>query len=146
MQEYVLGFMFDEAAERVLLIRKNRPSWQAGFLNGIGGHIEPGEAPLEAMIREFREETGVEHADWRHFLVLEFPKGRIFCYDAHSSAAVDAARTMTDEVLVQVAAAPLPHDVLDNLRWMIPMALDGGAQAARVSAVNPSPDWFQVAA
>lgn len=62
---YVVGFAFDDLG-RVALIRKLRPSWQAGKLNGIGGHIEPKEWPVEAMAREFEEETGVCTAglDW----------------------------------------------------------------------------------
>jgi hypothetical protein len=35
MQEYVLGFMFDVPAEQVLLIKKAKPDWQAGKLNGV---------------------------------------------------------------------------------------------------------------
>lgn len=54
---YVLGFMFDHEEKHVLLIWKNRPKWQAGKLNGIGGKIEAGETPLQAMEREFTEET-----------------------------------------------------------------------------------------
>lgn len=56
--EYVLGFMFNEDESKVLLVHKNRPTWQAGKLNGIGGKIEAGETPLQAMEREFMEETG----------------------------------------------------------------------------------------
>ena len=56
--EYVLGFMFNEAESKVLLVWKNRPAWQAGKLNGVGGKIEAGETPVQAMNREFAEETG----------------------------------------------------------------------------------------
>lgn len=56
--EYVLGFMFNEDESKVLLIMKNRPAWQAGKLNGVGGKIEAGETPIQAMEREFAEETG----------------------------------------------------------------------------------------
>lgn len=56
--EYVLGFAFHK--NRVLLIRKNRPQWQAGFVNGVGGKVEAYDWSLtEAMRREFEEETGV---------------------------------------------------------------------------------------
>ena len=55
---YVAGFLFSPDRSRVLLIRKNRPAWQAGKLNGLGGKIEPGETPPQAMRREFREEQG----------------------------------------------------------------------------------------
>ena len=56
---YVAGFTFSENDTDVLLIEKQNPAWQRGFLNAVGGKIEPGEQPLEAMTREFKEETGV---------------------------------------------------------------------------------------
>ena len=31
---YVAGFVFDKELEHIYLIRKNRPSWQEGLLNG----------------------------------------------------------------------------------------------------------------
>ena len=48
--EYVVGFAFDKKRENVALIQKNRPPWQKGKLNGIGGHIE-----AEAAVRWLRE-------------------------------------------------------------------------------------------
>jgi 8-oxo-dGTP diphosphatase len=70
MINYVAGLLFSPSGEHVLLIRKNRPEWQRGKLNGIGGHIEDGEAPLAAMIREFKEETGMTVKNWKHFCNL----------------------------------------------------------------------------
>ena len=58
--QYVTGFRVDLTTGRVLLIEKKRPAWHAGQLNGIGGSIEPGETPLQAVVREFKEETGKE--------------------------------------------------------------------------------------
>jgi len=40
MTEYVLGFLMDNY--RVVLIEKQRPAWQKGLLNGVGGHINHG--------------------------------------------------------------------------------------------------------
>jgi len=57
MNTYVAGIMFDLVTKEVALIRKNKPVWQAGKLNAIGGKIEAGETPHAAMVREFREET-----------------------------------------------------------------------------------------
>ena len=37
MTKYVVGFMFSPDKQFVALIRKNRPEWQAGKLNGIAG-------------------------------------------------------------------------------------------------------------
>lgn len=44
---------------QMLLIHKKR-GLGAGKINGPGGHIEPGESPREAAIRETREELRVE--------------------------------------------------------------------------------------
>ena len=55
---YTIGIVFSHNLKCVFLLRKNRPDWQAGKLNGIGGHIEEGEEPLNAMRREALEETG----------------------------------------------------------------------------------------
>ncbi|HRU10630.1 MAG TPA: NUDIX domain-containing protein, partial [Thermoanaerobaculia bacterium] len=63
MIKYVLGFAFDDLG-RVALVQKERPAWQSGKLNGVGGHIEGHEEVLDAMVREFYEETGVTVVDW----------------------------------------------------------------------------------
>ena len=57
---YVVGFLFNPDMTEVVLIKKNRPDWQKGLLNGVGGKIESGEDPITAMIREFKEETGIK--------------------------------------------------------------------------------------
>ncbi len=46
--------------KKVLLIRiaENRGTW-SGLLNGVGGHIERGEDPRSAALREIKEETGL---------------------------------------------------------------------------------------
>ena len=40
---YVLGFLFRDNCTSVVLIRKDKPRWQAGLLNGVGGKINDGE-------------------------------------------------------------------------------------------------------
>lgn len=63
LKSAVCGFMFDKRTqELVALIRKKRPDWQAGKVNGVGGKIERGEKAHAAMVREFQEETGVKTA------------------------------------------------------------------------------------
>lgn len=57
--KYVLGFAYTPD-NKVLLIKKNKPEWQKGKLNGIGGKIELNETPLEAMNRETLEESGLK--------------------------------------------------------------------------------------
>ena len=64
---YVVGFMFSPAENAVLLLRKNRPTWQQGKLNGIGGRIEGDETPEQAMRRECIEEVGLDLDSWKEF-------------------------------------------------------------------------------
>ena len=70
MDRYVVGFAFTLDSEKVLLILKTHPPWQAGKWNGIGGHIEPGETPVQAMIRESQEEAGLTNCGWSHYATM----------------------------------------------------------------------------
>jgi 8-oxo-dGTP diphosphatase len=62
---YVVGFLFGHDKTMVALIKKSRPEWQKGMLNGIGGKIENSENALTAMRREFKEEAGADVSDWK---------------------------------------------------------------------------------
>jgi 8-oxo-dGTP diphosphatase len=126
MTEYVVGFAFNTYDHQVALIRKNRPKWQAGKLNGIGGHIEPGEWPIDAMVREFQEETGLTTlpADWKHFVTMKFPEATIYFYKAWlPSLILEKLKTTTDEVIVKIDYRELGQmGVIPNLLWLVPLA------------------------
>ena len=55
---YTLGFIRCKENNKVLLLNRNKAPWM-GLYNGIGGKLESGETPLESMIREGNEETGL---------------------------------------------------------------------------------------
>ena len=122
MQDYSCGFLFSPDRQRVLLIRKRRPAWQAGKLNGVGGKVEPGESAMEAMIREFREEAGLEMTSWEQILTLSGDDWRGHFFRAFGE--VDEAVAITDEQLEIHRVDALPGDTIPNLHWMIPMMLD----------------------
>ena len=122
MQGFVCGFYFSRDRSRVLLIRKNRPAWQAGKLNGVGGKIEPGETPADAIRREFREEAGLDVAHWQEALTLTAPDWHAHFYKAFGDPS--AARAMTDEALEVYPVRPLPPDTIPNLAWIVPLLLD----------------------
>jgi len=82
MTRYVLGFLIEKRTRRVVLITKSRPEWQAGKLNGVGGHIEEGEDALSAMRREWSEETGMPTSDWQFFRTIAGPDWACACYYA----------------------------------------------------------------
>jgi len=69
--EYTLGFLFDNNLEKILLIKKNRPKWQKGFLNGIGGKFENNESKVECIHREFKEETNLDINTWDYIGIYE---------------------------------------------------------------------------
>jgi 8-oxo-dGTP pyrophosphatase MutT (NUDIX family) len=76
-QRYVVGFAITPHTGRVLLLKKAKPTWQAGKYNGVGGKIEPGEWPISAMVREFHEETTfrVERLFWQRYHMERFASG-----------------------------------------------------------------------
>lgn len=76
--KYVVGIVYNK--ENVLLISKKRPAWQVGMLNGIGGKIEPGENPLQAMIRECKEECNLDIEDWVVLKTVSFGKDETLTY------------------------------------------------------------------
>lgn len=46
--QYVLGFMFSNLMNNVVLLQKQKPNWQKGLWNGVGGKVESGEEPIDA--------------------------------------------------------------------------------------------------
>ncbi len=62
MQEYVLVYAKPKLgpSDLVLVVVKDRPLWQVGKINLVGGKIEAGETPEEAAVRELKEESGLE--------------------------------------------------------------------------------------
>jgi ADP-ribose pyrophosphatase len=50
---------------KMLLFRQVKYAVEGESLAPVGGYMEPGEDPLEAVQRELLEETGYEAEDWR---------------------------------------------------------------------------------
>jgi 8-oxo-dGTP pyrophosphatase MutT (NUDIX family) len=50
----------DGAYDDVLLIHKDKPAWQKGRLNLVGGKVEENESPLQCAVRELKEEAGLD--------------------------------------------------------------------------------------
>lgn len=129
-QHYVVGFAFNPEKNKVLLIKKNRPNWQAGKFNGIGGKIESfDDSPFIAMAREFKEETGLDipAKEWDLFNTIESPTFKLFVFHT-TSTILDNFQSITDEIVHYVDIDHLFSnqfsDCISNLSWLISMCLD----------------------
>lgn len=137
IKHYVVGFAFDHYERKVVLLRKRRPEWQEGLLNGVGGRVEENESPKNAMIREFKEETGVHIQDWTLFCTLVFEDSKTWYFHTLSDKVYDC-KTVTDE---EVRIIPV-NDIhmlkmIPNLVWLIPLALDNAVPKPLYNAAHP---------
>lgn len=140
MTRYVVGFYFSPLLDQVLLIRKARPDWQKGKLNGIGGHIRDGETEFDAMQREFKEEANIStnQAHWVLFAKLtkrEHWALNCFCMQANSwppelhtyneeSTEIVNLTDSKNPNLLTLSHCIRSKQIVRNLEWLIPMALD----------------------
>ncbi len=125
MTEYVAGFMV--CSGQVLLITKSKPEWQRGRINAIGGHIERGEIPVTAMIREFEEETGIKtrQGQWQHTVRLCGGTWTVYFFVCYAVEEVfKTFRSNGDEKVDAYQISNLPSGVLWNVRWLLPLSLD----------------------
>lgn len=120
---FVLAFLYSMDQQQVVLMRRTRPSWQAGRVNALGGGIIDGETASSAARREVREECGVDVAEWTEVLVWDDAEYRMHVMRAMSPRAIEA-RTMEDQEVFLASVEALPANVIDNLRWLVPLALD----------------------
>lgn len=136
---YVVGFLFATDEDKVVLIRKNRPEWQKGLLNGVGGHVEEHELPFNAIKREFFEETGLssdqERIHWEIYTIIHGDGYTLFVYKAFAPVKVlNKVKSTTDEqvsvepIEALCSSGPFRQDGrISNLAWLLPLALDPNA-------------------
>jgi 8-oxo-dGTP pyrophosphatase MutT (NUDIX family) len=163
--DFCVGFMREALSDRILMVRKAKPTWQTGLLNGVGGKVDHQvpvvpeavaqvaakitnrpvadfqtqtrlETPLEAMVREFREETGIQTTpdEWRLVLFMNDKRdfytggegGTVYWFAATRRflpklppRVLDSGEELTTVRLQDVWSRP---DMLASPRWVIPMA------------------------
>ena len=117
---YVMGLAFND--DQVLL------KWQREFINGIGGRIKKGELPIQAMVRKFKEEAGVEtdSSDWIYFCLIGGEDFEICFY--YTIGGIEDASSIEDEKIEWFNIYKLPYNIISNLMWLIPLALDHDLQ------------------
>lgn len=111
---------------QVLLIEKKR-GLGAGKINGPGGKIEPGETPLEAVIRETQEELMITPLEPRKLGELRFSMSDcpdILCH-VYRADDFSGNPTETDEAVpVWTMLAEIPyHRMWEDDRHWLPLVL-----------------------
>lgn len=139
MKDYVIAFVFDKK-QNVALIQKNRPKWEEGLLNGIGGKIEPGETPLEAIEREFLEETGyhIKEEKWIHTITMASTQNdaMVYIFKAYPIN-LKRLKTTTDEEVIICDINSLPDNIIPNIKWMIFLSLSSNEMPIQIINRDP---------
>jgi 8-oxo-dGTP diphosphatase len=115
--------------EDVLMLHRRFPPNQ-GLWNGVGGHIEPGETPRQAAIREVAEETGyhIENPEFAGLLTwegFEIPPGAIAIFTAkvpHLNFVTNHEGDLAWKPLDWACTSP---DVVDNIHVFLPQIRAG---------------------
>lgn len=127
---YVIGFAF--CGNEVALIRKTKPAWQAGRLNGIGGKVENGEGFPASMVREFQEETGIltERHEWSHKITMLGSdwQAEVFAMEMEHTR-FDRLKTTTEEQVFRINLLAIQgmyenEELIEHIPWMLSLCRD----------------------
>ena len=121
--------------DRVLLEKRPDDAHQGGLWAFPGGKVEAGETPVEALVREFREETGLETGGWQPLIDIPWEYGdrsvhlRVFqtgqfSGTPHPHAAADLEWYALD-ALTQLAMPPANRGIVAALRLPQRVAITG---------------------
>ena len=127
--KYTLGFIFNEDLSKVVLIRKNKPDWQKGHLNGIGGKVEHNENSWECIIREIYEESNLKFDQKDLKFSGEINSFSSWSVDVFSIKTTDeylnsTLKTKTNEIVGIYDIEHLDNlNLLPSVKYLIPMVL-----------------------
>jgi len=135
MNIFVLGFLFSPSLEKVVLLRKNRPPWEKGYLNGISGHVEQDESPLHALNRESSKQIDY-NGRWTYFGRIEnkILGGIIDCfYSVFPDEDVKVQSKTDEEAMIVITESiiefglegrkPMGISILENIPLLIAAAM-----------------------
>ena len=141
MKKYThsLAFIFNPEGTHVALIEKQRPAWQKGLWNGLGGKVEPGETIMECVLREVDEESGIKtkDKDWKYVGDLTSQDWHVGIYAMQLRQPYYDLHSDTGEKTAWIPKNNLPEKIMDNLHWLIPLC---------TSVLHTNPDLQSITA
>ncbi|MGA4475836.1 NUDIX hydrolase [Ectopseudomonas chengduensis] len=83
--------------EKILFVRKRKSKW-----NLPGGRVEQGESPIQAALREMKEETGLSVDQLRYVSTYQEDNVVHFLFEARP----------------KTTQKPRPHNEIEDCRWI----------------------------
>lgn len=166
--QYVLGFQFNSSGLRVALSYAMPPATRsppgtvigpavvASILQdsrwtGVGGHVECGELPRDAVARLFQEQTFSfqREISWRHYADLRTWDGHVTSLFSSFTDEVEVVRSRSggEVQVVDLGQLPKLRSVLaPDVAWMVELALSArykkaggdGLESSRFLVVSES--------
>ncbi|TAK61248.1 MAG: NUDIX domain-containing protein [Dehalococcoidia bacterium] len=125
-REVAVGLIVDDGGQLLLQHRDADPSITgAGLWGFFGGHLEPGEAPSRAFLREMAEELGWQPRHFEHYLTTDAPplpgdkeygRGVVsHVFAAHLDVPLDELTLGEGQAMALCALDALPQDIVPGL-------------------------------
>lgn len=92
--KYTLGFVYCAETSQVLLLNRQKKPWM-GRWNGVGGKLDVEESPLDCIVRETLEETGLE--------VLLFQSRGVLLWNLEEESAITGTGDLNDGIYLFTA-------------------------------------------
>ncbi len=123
---------FIRSQDQLLMLNRQKPP-NMGLWNGVGGKIEPGESPYQAVLREVEEETGLRLSTVRFSGLITWGgrfdeiQGGMYVYLAEVDGPMDPPEQTPEGILAWKPLAwvldPENKGVVSNIACFLPVML-----------------------
>jgi len=88
--------------------------------------VEDGEEPIAAMVREMREETGIETnaEEWKALGTMLFVEAEVYIYTIFTEKIWEFTSLTDEKVRIYNVATFSDNPHISNIPWLIALAID----------------------